>query len=597
MSVRDEGIKTKKKKSSHSLYDSSVTTLRGWIFKIILLGILDASAIFAGFLLFQGKQWIPLTIEVLVVALINYLYLKRGSLPAKYLTPGVVFLVAFQISVLIFSFFTAFTNYSSAHNGDIKFATSAILEANFATSEDAPSYQVTWLKDDKGKFAQLLTKTELQTDAAGNYLTDPNTGEVLTRFTDVSIGIQGSNGDNYVTPLSRADVIWQFPNAGDCTVATTNCGYAVGYKNFTPVDVNTLTNKQSNSLYALKFWKDKSKTGFINLASGLDQAVESTQVYRFDNPGGDFSKPTLTKISDPSMVYSPSQDGYYRLGGKIDGDRASDTGWQVFVGLKNMATIFGDEKLRVPLLKIISWTVIFAVMSVLTTFIAGLAIALLFDDARMRGRKIYRSFMILPYAFPGFLSAYVWKGLFNQKYGFVNNVIFGQPNGAVDPTGALHNIPWLVDGTMAKIAVLLVNLWLGYPYMFLITTGALQAIPAELTESATIDGATPFQILRLIKMPLLLVSLAPLLISSFAFNFNNFSIIYLLTGGGPTNTATGYDAGETDILITFVYKIAFSTGTGRDYGLASAFSILIFLVVGSMSLISFRRTKFLEDIN
>jgi arabinogalactan oligomer/maltooligosaccharide transport system permease protein len=236
-------------------------------------------------------------------------------------------------------------------------------------------------------------------------------------------------------------------------------------------------------------------------------------------------------------------------------------------------------------------------MSVLTTFIVGLAIALLFDDERMRGKKIYRSIMILPYAFPGFLSAYVWKGLFNQKYGFINTVILGQTNGAVDMEAALNNTPWLVEGTMAKIAVLLVNLWLGFPYMFLITTGALQAIPAELTESATIDGATPSQILRLIKMPLLLVSLAPLLISSFAFNFNNFSIIYLLTGGGPTNTATGYDAGETDILITFVYKIAFSTGTGRDYGLASAFSILIFLVVGSMSLISFRRTKFLEDIN
>jgi arabinogalactan oligomer/maltooligosaccharide transport system permease protein len=366
---------------------------------------------------------------------------------------------------------------------------------------------------------------------------------------------------------------------------------------FTPLDVTTLSDAASNRLFALKFWKDSTKTAFVNLAGGLEDAVESTQIMRFDNPGNDYSKPSLTKIADPSMVYKPSTDGYYRLDGKIDGEKASETGWQVFVGGKNLGTIFGDQKLREPLLKIISWTIIFAVMSVLTTFIVGLAIALLFDDERMRGKKIYRSIMILPYAFPGFLSAYVWKGLFNQKYGFINTVILGQTNGAVDMQAALNNTPWLVDGTMAKIAVLLVNLWLGFPYMFLITTGALQAIPAELTESATIDGATPSQILRLIKMPLLLVSLAPLLISSFAFNFNNFSIIYLLTGGGPTNTATGYDAGETDILITFVYKIAFSTGTGRDYGLASAFSILIFLVVGSMSLISFRRTKFLEDIN
>jgi arabinogalactan oligomer/maltooligosaccharide transport system permease protein len=134
--------------------------------------------------------------------------------------------------------------------------------------------------------------------------------------------------------------------------------------------------------------------------------------------------------------------------------------------------------------------------------------------------------------------------------------------------------------------------------MFLICTGALQAIPAELTESATIDGATAWQQFRLIKLPLLLVTLAPLLISSFAFNFNNFTIIYLLTGGGPAgDPSLAVQAGGTDILISFVYKIAFSTGVGADYGLASAFSILIFLFIGSFSMISFRRTRFLEDLN
>ncbi|MEY4348770.1 MAG: hypothetical protein RL719_67, partial [Actinomycetota bacterium] len=157
--------------------------------------------------------------------------------------------------------------------------------------------------------------------------------------------------------------------------------------------------------------------------------------------------------------------------------------------------------------------------------------------------------------------------------------------------------PWLTEEGPARLAVLLVNLWLGFPYMFLITTGALQSIPAELTEAATIDGASPWQGFRFIKLPLLLVSIAPLLISSFAFNFNNFTIIYLLTKGGPNDSGvTDYDVGGTDILITFVYKIAFS-GTGQNYGLASAFSILIFLVVGTLSLISFRRTRTLEDIN
>ena len=595
--MRNDGEKTttlvkKKKKSSNSLYDSTTTSTKGWVTKIILLGIVDAVAVFAAFMLFMQEQWLPLIIEVAVVALVNWIYLKRGALPAKYLAPGLAFLVAFQISVLVFSFFTAFTNYSTAHNGDIKWSTGAILQSNFATTDNAPSYRVAWLKDSKGRPAELLSLQALKTDANGDPILDPNTGEALFSYTDIKLGVQGE----LVQAVDRATVTWEKP-AANCTTVGSDCGYAVSIPGFTTLDVNTLSKTQTNNLYALKFWEDKTHSGFINLAGGIDTAVESTQIYRFANPGGDYSKPSLTKIADPTLVFKPSKDGYYRQDGKIEGERASETGWEVFVGTQNFNVIFGDQKLREPLLKIISWTIIFAVLSVLTTFIVGLAIALLFDDARLRGKKVYRSIMILPYAFPGFLSAYVWKGLFNQRYGFINTVILGQPNGTLSPDASLHNTPWLLDGTVAKIAVLLVNLWLGFPYMFLITTGALQAIPSELTESATIDGATPSQILRLIKMPLLLVSLAPLLISSFAFNFNNFSIIYLLTGGGPTNTATGYDAGETDILITFVYKIAFSTGTGRNYGLASAFSILIFLVVGSISLVSFRRTKFLEDIN
>ena len=261
------------------------------------------------------------------------------------------------------------------------------------------------------------------------------------------------------------------------------------------------------------------------------------------------------------------------------------------VGLKNFETIFTDEQLRAPLLKVIVWTFVFAFATVATTFILGMAIAFLFNHEKLRGKPFYRSVMILPYAFPAFLSVYVWVGLLNKENGFVNTVILGQ-----EP-GSDGNIPWLLEEGPARIAVLLVNLWLGFPYMFLIVTGALQSIPGELTEAARIDGANPWQSFRLIKMPLLLVSIAPLLIASFAFNFNNFTIIYLLTKGGPNDSGvTDYDVGGTDILITFVYKIAFS-GTGQNYGLASAFSILIFIVVATFSLVSFRRTRTLEDVN
>jgi arabinogalactan oligomer/maltooligosaccharide transport system permease protein len=142
----------------------------------------------------------------------------------------------------------------------------------------------------------------------------------------------------------------------------------------------------------------------------------------------------------------------------------------------------------------------------------------------------------------------------------------------------------------------MVNLWLGFPYMFLICTGALQAIPDDIVEAATVDGAKPWAIFRLIKLPLLLVTMAPILIASFAFNFNNFNLIYMLTGGGPRDHSASVNVGATDILISMVYKVAF-TGQARDYGLASAFTIIIFILVATIAVVSFRKTKVLEELN
>src|SRR5699024_4845976 len=126
--------------------------------------------------------------------------------------------------------------------------------------------------------------------------------------------------------------------------------------------------------------------------------------------------------------------------------------------------------------------------------------------------------------------------------------------------------------------------------------GALQAIPEDLQEAARVDGASAWRVFRSIKLPLLFVSVAPLLITAFAFNFNNFSLIYMLTGGGPRDVTADVNVGATDILITMVYKVAF-VGSSSHYGLASAFSIIIFLLVATISVIAFRRTKALEELN
>ncbi len=260
------------------------------------------------------------------------------------------------------------------------------------------------------------------------------------------------------------------------------------------------------------------------------------------------------------------------------------TGWKVRVGLDNFTKVFTDSTLRGPFVGVLIWTFAFAILSVATTFGLGLFMAIVLNHPKVRGRKIYRSLLIVPYAFPAFLTALVWQGMLNRDFGFVNQTLLG---------GA--HIPWLTDvareGLRARrepVARLPVHV----PHLH----GRLQSIPAELYEAGKIDGAKPWRLFRSLTMPLLLVSTAPLLIASFAFNFNNFNVIYLLTEGGPDDlSAPPVDVGATDILITFVYRLAFG-GVNRQYGLACAVSILIFAIVASISAITFRKTRALEDL-
>ncbi len=153
----------------------------------------------------------------------------------------------------------------------------------------------------------------------------------------------------------------------------------------------------------------------------------------------------------------------------------------------------------------------------------------------------------------------------------------------------------LFDPWWARFSVILVSIWLTFPYFFLVSMGALQSIPAELTEAAKVDGARGWQVFRKVTLPLLLIAVAPLMIASFAFNFNNFNNIYLLTQGGPASNDQSI-AGSTDILISYTYKLAFEAGKGNDYALASAVSIVIFFLVAAIAGIGFWRAGTLENI-
>ena len=204
---------------------------------------------------------------------------------------------------------------------------------------------------------------------------------------------------------------------------------------------------------------------------------------------------------------------------------------------------------------------------------------MVFNDERMRGRKIYRSLLIIPYALPGFMTALVWKGMFNETYGINSWLPF--------------DVPWQSSTVVAMFSLILVNMWLGYPYMFLVSTGALQSIPTDLKEAALVDGATGWKAFRKITFPLLLVSVSPLLVASFAFNFNNFTLVWLLTNGNPRDS--GESAGTTDILLSWVYRVALDASPQRQ-GSAAALSVIIFIIVAVISAIGFKYTKTFEEV-
>jgi arabinogalactan oligomer / maltooligosaccharide transport system permease protein len=283
------------------------------------------------------------------------------------------------------------------------------------------------------------------------------------------------------------------------------------------------------------------------------------------------------------QVYRPVQGTY-----TADDGSTLRPGFRDVVGFGNYQQVLTSPAIRGPFFRVFLWTFAFAFLSMLTTFIMGLALAMALNDTRIKGRRFTRSLLIIPYALPSFMTALIWRGLLNQSFGPINRMMD-------------WSVPWLSSqafaGALPKFSILLVNLWLGFGYMFLINTGALQAIPSDLTEAAKVDGASGWQAFRNITLPLLLVAVGPLLIASFAFNFNNFNIVYLLTGGGPPIGGTPTPAGHTDILISYSYRLAFEGGRGQDFGLAAAVSTIIFFLVAVFSYIGFRRTAVLEEIN
>lgn len=257
-----------------------------------------------------------------------------------------------------------------------------------------------------------------------------------------------------------------------------------------------------------------------------------------------------------------------------------------WVGLDNFTAMFQQgSKLASTFWPVLSWTLIWAVVATISCYILGLLLALLINRKGTRFKGFWRFMFVLSIAVPQFVSLLSMRTIFNTN-GPVNVLLrtFGF-------IGATESIPFFTDATLAKITIIIVNLWIGIPYTMLSTTGILQNIPAELYEAAKIDGANAFTIFRKITLPYMVFVMTPNLITSFTGNINNFNVIFLLSGGGP-DTLDYYYAGKTDLLVTWLYRL---TITQKDYNLGAVIGILTFIVLAVVSLTTYRRTGSYKD--
>ena len=323
-----------------------------------------------------------------------------------------------------------------------------------------------------------------------------------------------------------------------------------------------------DTLQALKL---QAPDGKILSYAGLREFAPLEPVWRAGADG------SLTQTAS-GAVYQPNRDtGFFETTG---GARVSP-GFKVGIGFANYSRMLLDADFRGPFVSIFIWTVAFATLTVVFAGGLGMTLAVLLNWEALPHKTLYRTLLFLPYAVPGFISILVFKGLFNQNFGEINALLdslFG-----VRPA-------WFADPLLAKAMLLIVNTWLGFPYFMILCAGLIKTIPADLYEASAIAGAKPLDNFFKITAPLILKPLTPLLIAAFAFNFNNFVLIALLTDGRPDFLNTKLPAGTTDILVSYTYRIAF-TDAGQNFGLAAAISTIIFILVALMAFLQLKATQ------
>ena len=504
-------------------------TLLAWIFRLGALAVIDAVAIWLLYQMFNDGIWqLGLAIGIVTV-LLNLIFLRDDLYPVRWISPGLALLIVLVVYPILFSIYTAFTNYGDGHLLTQP-QVIQLLEKQRYLSEDAILYNyAAYLAPDGGSYALYLESP----DSSTAFIAKEGS---LTPATPDS---PPAHIEGY-TPLTRADLI-----RGGHTQKLVTVSFG------DETDAFQVSDKQ------------------------LGKAAQFQQHYTYLPDQG------AVRDNETDVLYFP-QAGTYTA---TDGSTLTP-GYSVVIGNRNFERLLTNPAFRQPFILVFLWTVAFAILSVLTTFAAGLTLAIIFNVPDLPLQKLFRSLLLIPYAIPAFISVPIWVGLLNPQFGvitlFLENV-FGVA------------VPWFGNMWWSKAGIVLVNLWLGFPYMFLICTGALQALPTDIYEAAAIDGASAWQKFRFITLPLLLITVGPLLVASFAYNFNNFVIIDLYNQGGPPMSGTPSPVGHTDILVSYTFRVAFSSGRGADLGYAAAITVAIFLILVVITWVQFRFTNMLEE--
>jgi len=498
------------------------------------LMILDAFAILAIYIMLGDGIWQLAIIIGAIVLVINVVWLHPKAYPLRWMSPGLSFMILVSIFPILLTIYVAFTNFGTGH---VLTKTQAIkiFEERTYLPEDAVIYDYTVFQnqdDDYGLWIQ----------------TDNTDGIFVAPGAVVSDGIGELDSDGVPETIS---------------------------------DYERLTQAQS-----LRAIVELAEIGFgtganaVKITTRLGEAaqLESRFVYDAETDALLDRQLEIEYIAD-------NKEGIF-----VSADRKElNPGYQVTVGFSNFSRFINTPSFRGPLLRIFIWTFVYAGLSTLLAFTFGLAIALSFGRDMPFGRLI-KALFIIPFAIPSVLTILIWRGLLNPLNGIISTTLadlFNQPVGWP---------PVFSDPFWVKVALIGISVWLAYPYFMLINSGALQAIPRDMYEAADIDGANAWQQFRHLTLPLLLVGVGPLLIASFIASFNNFNTIFLFNDGGPPMVGTATPAGHSDILISYVYRLAFGGGGGQDLGYASAITMIIFLILLLFTLFQFRFMKMWEGV-